>query len=75
MNKKTFINTNRVASGRVVVSTADIAFGSSPFETMVFEACANTDEVLSYIELDANFYNDETKATSGHDRMIKKWSA
>lgn len=80
MNKKTFVNTKRVASGRVVVSTValpdDMQIGSVQlFETMVFEAHANTDEVLSYIDLDANFYEDEYEAASGHDSMIKKWSA
>lgn len=80
MNKKTFVNTNRVPSGRVVISTVelpdDMRIGSiQPFETMVFEAQADTDEVLSYMDLDANFYEDALDAIVGHDIMIKKWSA
>lgn len=80
MNKKTFVNTNRVPSGRVVISTVelpdDMRIGSiQPFETMVFEAQADKDEVLSYMDLDANFYEDALDAIVGHDLMIKKWSA
>jgi len=78
MNKKTFVNTKRVPSGRVVVSTValpDWVRIIQPFETMVFEAHTNTDEVLSYSDLDAKFYEDESEAASGHDSMIKKWSA
>lgn len=80
MNKKTFVNTKRVPSGRVVVSTValpdDVRIVSiQPFETMVFEAHTNTDEVLSYTDLDAKFYSDESEVASGHDSMIKKWSA
>lgn len=78
MNKKTFVNTKRVPSGRVVVSTVEISnpmFGSSQFETMVFEAQPDMDEVLSYIDLDAKFYDDALDAIVGHDIMIKEWSA
>jgi hypothetical protein len=78
MNNKTFVANKQVNSGRVVISTISTAGrfmpAPSPFETIVFEAHPNEDEVLKYSELDSNGYKDEAAAIKGHEEMVNLWT-
>lgn len=75
---KTYLHTNKVNSGRVVVSTActigGILESPYPYETMVFEAHPDQDEVLRYSGIDHKGYYSLADSEQGHQEMIKAWS-
>lgn len=75
---KTYLHTNKVNSGRVVVSTVCTIGGmleaACPYETMVFEAHPDQDEVLSYTSVDSKGYYSLADSEQGHQEMIKAWS-
>lgn len=74
MDMKTFIYTDKVNSGRVVVSTTSgFLPESGQYETMVFEAHTDKEEVINYTDLDMNSYPTEQQAVIGHTNMINRW--
>jgi hypothetical protein len=79
---KTYIKTNNLEeapSGRVYISTRnrpvryDYLFGN-PYETFVFQALPDQNDVVSFTQLDHNGYENFEDAERGHEEMVKKWS-
>ena len=76
MRMTTIVETNKVDSGRVLISTVLLPVGlqfSQKYETMVFEAYADKDEVKHYNDLGMNSYSNEQDAIFGHSNMVDKW--
>lgn len=42
------------------------------WETMVF-ACTENGDVVSWVDLDAEWYNSEEEAIDGHKNMVERW--
>lgn len=81
---KTYIKTNNLEeapSGRVYISTrsrpVDRAWRDlfpNPYETMVFEALPDQDEITDRSALDHNGYHNFEDAERGHKEMVRRWS-
>jgi len=67
MHLKNILQSNKVASGHVFVSTTT-ALG----ETMVFQ-CDSSGQVTDWTELDCDRYSDESEARNGHELIVAKW--
>lgn len=70
MHLKNIVETNKVKSGYVYVSTADTF--DAGLETMVFE-CDKSGDVSDWGDLDYDRYNDLNEASDGHKMMVAKW--